>query len=140
MPRRPPNPNSVPNIKNRVRTRDGFRCTKCGRSNDDHKASTGRQLEVHRVIPGSVYADDTCVTLCQSCHGPEPKRPRGEGAVDYGSGEPQFKIHLSAGLHGRVVRTARRLGLTPPAFLRMLLRVSLPQYEDRVSRLKKDGE
>jgi hypothetical protein len=66
-------------IKAAVRARDGFACTKCGATNDAHKALTGRQLEVHRITPGSAYgaAPGVCVTLCRSCHGPEPKSPRG---------------------------------------------------------------
>lgn len=66
-------------IKAAVRTRDGMCCTKCGMTNDAHLKRTGKQLEVHRVRPGSAYSTEpgACVTLCRSCHGPEPRSPRG---------------------------------------------------------------
>ncbi len=65
-------------VKAAVRARDGFRCQKCGITNDDHLKLTDRSLDVHRVTPGSEYsaAPGVCVTLCRSCHGPEPKSPR----------------------------------------------------------------
>lgn len=48
-------------------------------TNGEHVELTGKQLDVHRTSPGSVYSTDpgVCVTLCRSCHGPKPKRPRG---------------------------------------------------------------
>lgn len=71
----PRNPDAACHIKPNVRARDGFRCTKCGKTNEEHLAQTGRQLEVHRVVPGSAYTVDGCVTLCRRCHGPMPKSP-----------------------------------------------------------------
>jgi hypothetical protein len=41
-----------------------------------HEAMFGRALEVHRLIPGSVYTVEGCITLCKVCHGPKPKRAR----------------------------------------------------------------
>jgi hypothetical protein len=61
-------------VKTAVRERDGFRCTKCGVPNETYRRLCGRQLEVHRKVPGSAYTLDGCVTLCQPCHGPEPRR------------------------------------------------------------------
>lgn len=66
-------------LKRHVRERDGMSCTKCGMSNADHVERYGKSLHVHRVVPGSEYAIDGCVTLCFPCHGPEPKSPRGKG-------------------------------------------------------------
>lgn len=66
-------------VKRAVRARDGYRCTKCGISNDDHLITCGRSLEVHRITPGSEYSVDPgiCITLCRTCHGPEPRRKHG---------------------------------------------------------------
>jgi hypothetical protein len=60
-------------VKDAVRKRDGFRCTGCGMTNDEHLEKYDRCLDVHRAIPGSWYVVDWCVTLCKKCHG---KRPR----------------------------------------------------------------
>lgn len=46
-------------------------------TNEQHQAKYGRQLDVHRLAPGSVYSVAGCVTLCKPCHGPEPKLPPG---------------------------------------------------------------
>lgn len=74
---------SVAKIKAAVRRRDGFKCVKCGMLNAVHIAKYGRQLDVHRIVPGSAYATekDACVTLCKACHSSQPKKPRGTGAV-----------------------------------------------------------
>lgn len=60
-------------IKAAVRTRDGFRCVDCGMTNDESIALTEIQLDVHRLVPGSDYSVDGCVTLCRSCHGKKPR-------------------------------------------------------------------
>jgi hypothetical protein len=66
-------------IKDAVRARDGYRCTGCGMTNEEHFLLHGRQLDVHRVVPGSFYAlDATCLTICRSCHGSQPARERGQ--------------------------------------------------------------
>lgn len=70
---------NVLQIKAAVRERDGLRCVKCGMTNFEHILTTGRQLDVHRVDPGSEYAVEGCITVCRACHGSEPKLPRGEG-------------------------------------------------------------
>ncbi|TXH55096.1 MAG: HNH endonuclease [Desulfurellales bacterium] len=62
-------------IKEAVRTRDGLRCRDCGMTNDEHLVKYGKALHVHRLIPGSMYEEDHCVTLCYACHGPKPKKP-----------------------------------------------------------------
>jgi hypothetical protein len=60
-----------------VRERDGYRCTECGMTSQEHQERYGKNLEVHRLTPGSPYTADGCVTLCVPCHGPKPKSPRG---------------------------------------------------------------
>jgi 5-methylcytosine-specific restriction endonuclease McrA len=64
-------------IKKAVRARDNYACTNCGMTDQQHKATFGRSLEVHRVAPGSPYTVNGCVTLCKPCHGPQPKSPHG---------------------------------------------------------------
>lgn len=77
---RPRTGTSLLDIKHAVRERDGFRCTGCGLSNEDNIARTGRQLQVHRLTPGSLYSVEpgVCVTLCTKCHGPQSRRKRGQ--------------------------------------------------------------
>jgi hypothetical protein len=77
--RLPQSPTEVLAIKQAVRERDGMRCTGCGMTNTEHLRQYGRALDVHRTTPGSLYAlDDSCVTLCRLCHGPQPRRKRGQ--------------------------------------------------------------
>jgi DNA-binding XRE family transcriptional regulator len=64
-------------VKRAVRERDGHACTQCGMTDDEHRDQFGRGLEIHRLTPGSIYTVEGCVTLCQPCHGPQPRRPRG---------------------------------------------------------------
>jgi hypothetical protein len=71
---------SVLDIKEAVRRRDGYRCAQCGMTNEEHLATFGRTLEVHRVTPGSPYTVSGCRSLCKRCHGPQPRQP--PGAVD----------------------------------------------------------
>lgn len=63
-------------MKAKVRERDGFKCVKCGMSNDEHIKWCGRQLDVHRKTPGSFYTLEGCETLCKKCH-PRGLRPGG---------------------------------------------------------------
>lgn len=71
--------------------RDGYKCVKCGMTDDDHIAETGRSLQVHRLIPGKMYHVDGCSLRCRECHGPEPKRPAGQCDEEGGSG---FMVRL----------------------------------------------
>ena len=61
-------------VKAAVRERDGYKCTRCGKTNAEHIEETDRALDVHRVIPGIVYSVEWCVTLCRTCHGKMPKK------------------------------------------------------------------
>lgn len=58
-------PSEILAIKEQVRARDGYRCSQCGMSRDEHYAIYGKDLEVHRVIPGGVYSLDGCLTACK---------------------------------------------------------------------------
>jgi hypothetical protein len=70
-------------VKDAVRARDGYKCRDCGMTNDDHVEQTGKQLEVHRLIPGSYYNKGWCVTLCRECHGKKPRKLEG---IIFGNG------------------------------------------------------
>jgi 5-methylcytosine-specific restriction endonuclease McrA len=70
-------------IKAAVRKRDGFCCTMCGMTNEEHRKTHGQQLEVHRLVPGSLYAIPGCATVCKGCHKDLPRSRHGtaEGPV-----------------------------------------------------------
>jgi 5-methylcytosine-specific restriction endonuclease McrA len=55
-------------IKAAVRRRDGYRCCECGLTNGKYFQRYGKSLDVHRIVPGSKYTLEGCVTLCQKCH------------------------------------------------------------------------
>jgi hypothetical protein len=61
---------SVPaiRVKKRVRKRDQYRCRDCGESAQEHIERTGQTLHVHRIVPGTIYQVDSCITLCHECH------------------------------------------------------------------------
>lgn len=92
-----------------VRERDGWRCTKCGMTNDDHKRKTGRALQVHRTEPGKLYRVETCILLCRRCHGPEPRRER--GAVDE-EGRGGMMICLPFRYRAPLMRLKAKTGLS----------------------------
>lgn len=52
-------------IKFLVRERDGNRCVDCGMAPEEPH---GDNLQVHRLVPGSRYTLEGCVTLCSKCH------------------------------------------------------------------------
>ena len=58
----------VRRVKDAVRKRDGFRCVRCGITNERNKEVYGRQLDVRRRRPGSAYTVDGCETLCRACN------------------------------------------------------------------------
>lgn len=80
------------NIKHDVRERDGFKCTQCGATNEEHQAAYGRQLDVHRVVPGSVYTVEGCITVCRSCHGKLPKRQSGQPDVEAPPSRANYRL------------------------------------------------
>jgi hypothetical protein len=61
-------------VKASVRERDGFKCQDCGMTNEQHNERYGKQLDVHRLIPGCAYSVALCVTLCRACHSTKPKQ------------------------------------------------------------------
>lgn len=73
-------------IKEAVRERDGYKCTRCGMTNEEHQErykescgwKAGRSLHVHRKVPVLGYSLSNCVTLCYPCHGMERRPPDGD--------------------------------------------------------------
>lgn len=61
--------NRASTVKAAVRDRDGLACVDCGCTDKEHRERTSRGLEVHRIVPGSEYTVDGCVTVCRICHG-----------------------------------------------------------------------
>lgn len=59
--------------KEYVRRRDGYACRDCGMTREQHQEKYGKDLDVHRLIPGVNYYHAWCVTLCRACHGKKPK-------------------------------------------------------------------
>lgn len=100
----------VHRIKYAVRGRDGWKCTKCGMTNAEHLELYGRQLDVHRIEPGSLYTEDGCVTLCKTCHGTEPKRP--VGTADRSGCNSGFFVRLTPESRTMLERLVARSGRT----------------------------
>lgn len=134
MPRYKRRDISVAKIKAAARARDGYACKQCGMTNTAHKEATGRQLQVHRLTPGSEYTLDGCVTLCSTCHGPCPRSP--QGSADFATGEPKLRLRLPADLLDRLGRCSAGLGLTGQSLIRMMLTCHLPQYEARAEAIR----
>lgn len=62
-------------VKAMVRKRDGYRCTVCGMTNDEHRRQhAGKALHVHRRAQGEPYTVDGCVTVCYACHGKQHRK------------------------------------------------------------------
>lgn len=92
-----------------VRDRDGYACVECGMTNEEHVATFGSILQVHRLVPGSHYTLDGCVTLCIPCHGPKPRsvcKSKGERQSHHacpfpGSGVP-VNLRIDPDLHALI--------------------------------------
>ena len=117
MKRQPPS--EVQGIKAAVRERDGMACVMCGISNDQHVATYGVQLEVHRTTPGGRYAVESCVTLCKKCHGPQPRRKRFARIRDPAT--TRWPLYVSVQLATKVRWVALEFDLSPSAYVEQKL-------------------
>lgn len=92
-------------VKALVRERDGYKCARCGMTNDQHIAEYGRALDVHRVVPDVNYQPYWCITLCRPCHGKMPKRIEQVVFVDTREEEEQMGVAcLFLPLHHPAIR------------------------------------
>lgn len=108
---------SILDIKKAVRERDGYRCTQCAMTLQEHVAKYGWGLEVHRLKPGEPYSVEGCVTLCRGCHVSKPKRYYG-----FRPKEPAtLHLHFPAVIADRVTHAARRLSIASAAYIRMVV-------------------
>lgn len=117
MPRRGKRTVVVPpvDVKAVVRYLSGYRCAKCGKSNEEHFRKTGCQLDVHRLVPGSAYTVEGCVTLCTSCHSGKPKStPVKRNSIIKG----EIDLRAEPAWVARVERQAKRLGVSLSAYIR----------------------
>jgi hypothetical protein len=108
-------------VKEIIRLRDRLRCTHCGLDEQQHLQRYGRTLEVHRVEPGSAYALEGCVTVCQKCHGPLPRRPRGMRMREDGIAS----IRVPEVLYAQIQKLAERNYRTISGELRRVLEQAL---------------
>jgi hypothetical protein len=119
-------------IKSLIRERDGFRCTECGCTQAEHFERFGRDLDVHRITPGSPYSLDegVCQTLCRVCHGPKPKSPRGSAGFRW--------IKFPSDLILKAKMVAYWKGMTLTAYINSVLR---PLVEaDFAKEIRESGE
>lgn len=117
---------SIVAVKERVRQRDGYRCTQCGMTEAEHRAKYGRTLDVHRVVPRSRYTVVGSVTLCRACHGPQPKA-QPETPDEAGRGSP-LGIWIDAALRDAIEAARKRNRRT----LREEVSLALEQYLERL--------
>lgn len=123
-------------IKAAVRRRDGMRCAKCGMTDAAHRARYRKALDVHRLVPGSAYSitPGACVTLCQVCHGPEPRRPWGQRFQDGERVCFRFRASLAAALDNYI--DAQEVEVTHAA----VLTAALEEFLERRGYLKENGK
>lgn len=101
-------------VKAAVRERDGNACVECGMSYVAHVFQYGRDLEVHRVTPGSVYTVGGCVTLCMQCHDSKPVRKPGEPDQE----NPYVCVSVPKRYHSALKELAERLGVSVTEIVR----------------------
>ncbi len=122
-------------IKAIVRYRDGFRCTECGMTNDEHIQVHGRSLDVHRLIPGSPYTIEGCVTLCRPCHRTKPRSPKGMAR------QTRMTLVLHREVTVAIRLAATNAGIGTSTFVNRILRQELAaEIEDARKYLPQRGD
>ena len=104
-------------LAERVRTRDGNVCQRCGMTHAEH----GRRLDVHHVIPFCQFGGDNAnanrmsnlITLCRHCHQVEEWEWRSKNSVQFclaldGKGDKGVGYtNMPSDLHGLTVNQVR---------------------------------
>lgn len=106
-------------FKKNVRARDGYCCTECGLTNEESLRRHGASLEIHRVIPGSDYTMNGCITLCKICHSHKPRQPVRRRIVRPPS--VSVAIRLPIDHYARIEAEAAELGLSPQDYIQMIV-------------------
>jgi len=126
-------PDALRELKKSVRTRDHHCCRRCGMSRTDHLARWRKGLEVHRIIPGSPYSLDGCITLCKSCHARSARSPRRQRQPLLGPDREYVGFPVPPGWTARVDAAVQALGLSRSAYIRLAVNRQLKrdQAEDK---------
>jgi hypothetical protein len=104
-------------VKQEVRKRDGDKCSECEMSGAEHKRRFGRDLDLHRIRPGSEYFTSACVLLCRPCHYSKPKSPH--------YSRPHQRVRLSRQAHRTLRIIGAFAGMSPADFMAALITPSL---------------
>jgi 5-methylcytosine-specific restriction endonuclease McrA len=110
---------SLDDIRDAIRERDGFRCTQCGLSQEEHIVRHGRKLDIHRKTPGTYAIEDRCVSLCIPCHSRIPNRKK----------MGHRTVSLPVAFEAPLKELARRLGVAVPYVIRDAIRERLQTHD-----------
>jgi predicted amidophosphoribosyltransferase len=119
FPRAKPHRLSPPEVKALVRHRDGYRCQECGMTARQHVRRYRRTLDVHRIVPGSPYTVDGCMTICRRCHGDKPK-----AAPGVTSDRPYYAMSL----RGPVAEAVRRYAVENDLPISTVMKRALKEF------------
>src|SRR5262249_32933680 len=104
---------------------DYMRCYFCEMPEDEHRARYGRSLHVHRLLPGSEYTVEGCLTVCSGCHGFQPRRAVGSIDLAHPAGRrtddrhaPWFTVRLPEWCRGRLRRRQKETRLPVTTLVR----------------------
>lgn len=119
-------------LKDDVRARDGYRCTKCGMTADEHRRRYGKTLDTHRIVPGSPYTMEGCQTLCKPCHRLMPKSRWGSS--------PTPTVHIYTETYNLAKGAAGLMGVSVTEFLRNAVRPAAEKVIAQAARGIKKGD
>lgn len=103
---------SAATVKKLVRERDNDRCVKCGMTAATHQEKYGTALEVHRLVPGSLYTLAGCITTCRPCNAKLPRLPWGGVDMEQRDDARSIGFELSPEVLDRLKAFAEERGLT----------------------------
>jgi hypothetical protein len=118
----------VTKTKKLVKERDG-RCVDCGSES---------LLEVHRLVPGSKYTVEGCVTLCEDCHAKRHRLLRKQGGK---MAKTTFLVvRMTEEEKAMLSNKADGLGLTMSGLVLTLLNVEPDRVRVPKDRVRKSDE